>query len=123
MGNNGATWNRSIVVCTPLITTQQSVTVERIQNDMHLAKTQGADVVEVRLDLITDFQPRRDLQIILTNKPLPVLILYRPKSEGGLYDGDENTRLEALQLALEFGADFIDVELKVCIYLYFSINY
>uniref|UniRef100_K7KGS3 Shikimate dehydrogenase substrate binding N-terminal domain-containing protein n=1 Tax=Glycine max TaxID=3847 RepID=K7KGS3_SOYBN len=31
---------------------------------------------------------------------------------GGLYEGDENKRLEALQLAVELSADFIDVELK-----------
>lgn len=37
----------------------------------------------------------------------------RPKWEGGLYDGDENSRLDALRLAMELGADYIDVELQV----------
>ncbi|XP_061348497.1 bifunctional 3-dehydroquinate dehydratase/shikimate dehydrogenase, chloroplastic-like [Gastrolobium bilobum] len=100
--------NQTIMVCASL--TSQSV--EQIVSDMYQAKAQGADIVEVRLDLITNFKPSRDLQIILTNKLLPVLIVYRPKWEGGLYDGDENMRLEALQLALELGADFIDVEMK-----------
>lgn len=37
----------------------------------------------------------------------------RPKWEGGLYEGDENSRLDALRLAMELGADYIDVELQV----------
>lgn len=111
MESYGSVSNRSTVVCAQL-TIQQSV-VELILSDMVQAKAQSADVVEVRLDHITDFQPRRDLQtILITNKPLPILIVYRPKWEGGLYDGDENTRLEALKLALELGADFIQVEFK-----------
>lgn len=37
----------------------------------------------------------------------------RPKWEGGQYEGDEHTRLEALHMAKELGADYIDFELKV----------
>jgi len=37
----------------------------------------------------------------------------RPKWEGGMYDGDENKRLDALRVAMELGADYIDVELQV----------
>lgn len=38
----------------------------------------------------------------------------RPVWEGGQYDGDEKKRLDVLRLAMELGADYIDVELKVC---------
>lgn len=51
--------------------------VEQMVSDMYQAKAQGADVVEVRLDYIKNFQPRQDLETILRNKPLPVLIVYR----------------------------------------------
>ncbi|TKY61439.1 Bifunctional 3-dehydroquinate dehydratase/shikimate dehydrogenase [Spatholobus suberectus] len=105
MGSNEV-WKHSMMVCAP-ITTQQSASVEQIVNDMHQAKAEGADIVEVRLDHITNFNPLRDLKIILQNKPLPVLIVNRTK-----WEGDESMRLEALQLAVELGADFIDVELK-----------
>lgn len=30
-----------------------------------------------------------------------------------MYEGDDNKRLDALRLAMELGADYIDVELKV----------
>ncbi|KAA8545023.1 hypothetical protein F0562_019760 [Nyssa sinensis] len=97
------------MICAPLM----SQSVDQIVNDMYQAKAQGADVVEIRLDCINNFQPHQDLEIILRNKPLPVLIVYRPKWEGGQYDGDEHMRLEALHLAKELGADYIDLEFKV----------
>lgn len=51
----------------------------------------------------------------------------RPTWEGGRYDGDESTRQAALRRAMELGADYIDIELKVAFsepiickcYLYF----
>ncbi|KAL2661407.1 hypothetical protein AAZV13_03G200000 [Glycine max] len=110
MGSNQV-WKHSVMVCAA-ITTHQYVSAEQIVNGMHQAKAEGADIVELRLDCITNFHSHHDLKIILQNKPLPVLIVNRPKWEGGLYEGDENKRLEALQLAVELSADFIDVELK-----------
>ena len=38
----------------------------------------------------------------------------RPKWEGGEYEGDEEPRFEALMLAMELGAEYVDIELKVC---------
>lgn len=40
-------------------------------------------------------------------------VFARPIWEGGQYAGDEKSRFEALQLAMELGADHIDIELKV----------
>lgn len=40
-------------------------------------------------------------------------VSFRPIWEGGQYKGDEIKRREALLLALEVGADYIDIELKV----------
>ncbi|KAL1313067.1 hypothetical protein HN51_039640 [Arachis hypogaea] len=107
MGSNEVS-AEALMICAPI----RSQCVEQIVKKMHEAKAQGADVVEVSLDHITNFHPHNDLQTILTNKLLPILFSYRPKWEGGLYEGDENIRLEALQLAMELGADFIDIELK-----------
>jgi hypothetical protein len=46
----------------------------------------------------------------------------RPTWEGGKYDGDENQRLDALRLAMELGADYIDIELKVCLFSLFFLS-
>lgn len=62
-----------MMICAPL--TAQSV--EQMVNEMVQAKAQGADLVEVRLDCIRDFTPHKHLPVILTNKPLPVIIVYR----------------------------------------------
>ncbi|XP_042513640.1 bifunctional 3-dehydroquinate dehydratase/shikimate dehydrogenase, chloroplastic-like isoform X1 [Macadamia integrifolia] len=108
MGSSG-TVRDPIMVCVPLM----GISVEEMMSQMGQAKSQGADLVEIRLDYIQNFRPLQDLQMLLRDKPLPVIIVYRPKWEGGQYEGDEQRRLEALKLAMELGADYIDVELKV----------
>jgi 3-dehydroquinate dehydratase/shikimate dehydrogenase len=72
MGSVGVLTN-SVMVCAPLM----AQSVEQMVIDMHSAKAQGADVVEVRLDCINKFQPSQDLETIIRNKPLPVIIVYR----------------------------------------------
>lgn len=61
------------MICAPLM----AQSVEQVLSNMYQAKAEGADVVEIRLDCINNFQPGKDLEIILTKKPLPVLIVYR----------------------------------------------
>ncbi|KAK3139929.1 hypothetical protein QOZ80_5AG0392790 [Eleusine coracana subsp. coracana] len=74
----------------------------------------GADVAELRLDRLSGFAPRRDLPFLLAEpRPLPALVTYRPKWEGGEYDGEDEPRFEALMLAMELGAEYVDIELKV----------
>ncbi|KAG0501744.1 hypothetical protein HPP92_001816 [Vanilla planifolia] len=80
---------------------------------MATAKALGADLVEIRLDHLGSFELRRDLHLLLVNRPLPALVTYRPKWEGGEYEGDDAKRFEALLLAIELGADYVDIELKV----------
>ncbi|KAJ7978041.1 bifunctional 3-dehydroquinate dehydratase/shikimate dehydrogenase, chloroplastic-like [Quillaja saponaria] len=107
MGSIGVPKN-STMICTQLI----SQSVEQVVSDMHHAKAQGADLVEIRLDCIKNLKPQQDLQIILSDKPLPVVVSYRPEREGGLCEGDEYIRLQALKLAIELGADYIEIELE-----------
>ncbi|CAL5380978.1 unnamed protein product [Camellia sinensis] len=97
------------LLCTPLIGT----TVDQMLTDMRKAKEIGADMVEIRLDCLREFNPRPDLQILIKQSPLPTLVTYRPIWESGQYEGDENKRQDALRLAMELGADYIDVELQV----------
>lgn len=41
------------------------------------------------------------------------MLHFRPTWEGGQYEGDDKIRLDVLRLAMELGADYIDVELQV----------
>ncbi|XP_059439089.1 bifunctional 3-dehydroquinate dehydratase/shikimate dehydrogenase, chloroplastic-like [Corylus avellana] len=97
------------LLCTPLMGT----TVDQMLIEMQKAKEIGSDVVEIRLDCLRNFNPRPDLEFLVKQSPLPTLVTYRPVWEGGQYEGDETKRQDALRLAMELGADYIDVELEV----------
>ena len=43
----------------------------------------------------------------------PWRVLYRAKWEGGEWEGDEVTRQDLLRTAIDLGAEYVDVELKV----------
>ncbi|KAK4379967.1 hypothetical protein RND71_001829 [Anisodus tanguticus] len=96
------------LICAPIM----ADSVDQMLILMQKAKTSGADLVEVRLDSLKSFNPRSDIDTIIRQCPLPTLFTYRPTWEGGQYAGDEMSRLDALRLAMELGADYIDVELK-----------
>ncbi|KAK6122966.1 hypothetical protein DH2020_043293 [Rehmannia glutinosa] len=100
------------LICAPLM----ADTVDQLVELMHKAKLKGADIVEIRLDHLKSFNPQGDIEKLIKECPLPTLFTYRPVWEGGQYDGDENSRFDALRLAMELGADHIDIELKVPFY-------
>ncbi|KAB1214065.1 Bifunctional 3-dehydroquinate dehydratase/shikimate dehydrogenase, chloroplastic [Morella rubra] len=106
---SGRVPNNSTLVCAPVM----ADSVDKMLINMDKAKEGGADLVEIRLDSLKSFNPFEDLKILIKACPLPTLFTYRPKWEGGQYDGDEKKRLDALRLAMEFGADYVDVELQV----------
>ncbi|KAG1326319.1 hypothetical protein COCNU_01G002530 [Cocos nucifera] len=99
----------STLLCVPLV----AKTVEQMAADMAAAKAAGADLVEIRVDHLSTFRPREDLEFLLKGRPLPAIVTYRPKWEGGEYEGDDNQRFEALRIAMDLGAEYVDIELKV----------
>ncbi|KAK9949891.1 hypothetical protein M0R45_005401 [Rubus argutus] len=66
-------------------------TVDKMVSDMGKARSLGADLVEIRLDYLKVFNHNEDLKTLIRESPLPTLFTYRPKWEGGQYDGDEKT--------------------------------
>ncbi|XP_010674966.2 bifunctional 3-dehydroquinate dehydratase/shikimate dehydrogenase, chloroplastic [Beta vulgaris subsp. vulgaris] len=99
----------STLICVPIM----DDTVDQMLIQAKKAKEQGADLVELRLDFLKNFNPNYDLEILIKNSCLPTLVTFRPTWEGGQYDGDESKRRSALRKAMELGADYVDVELKV----------
>jgi 3-dehydroquinate dehydratase type I len=67
-----------------------------------------ADVVEIRLDAMRD--PRVEHCIAVLDKP--VLVTNRPVWEGGQWRGAEEERIELLCQGLEWGARYVDLELR-----------
>jgi 3-dehydroquinate dehydratase / shikimate dehydrogenase len=72
------------------------------------AAAAGADLVELRLDLVSD----PDVAGALAGRSTPVIVTCRPQWEGGGFMGSEPERLAILQAALTQGADYVDVEFK-----------
>lgn len=76
--------------------------------DFHAAAAAGADVVELRLDLLDAGEAWLPL---LAASPLPVIVTNRAAWEGGRCALPEADRLASLARAAAAGAAFVDVEL------------
>ena len=64
------------------------------------------DMVELRLDGVADL----DVARALAGRHLPAVVTCRAAWEGGQFDGTEEERRAVLAAALDFGAEFVDVE-------------
>jgi len=73
---------------------------------MRRAKGDGADLAELRLDCMEEF----DLERLMHFRPLPVIVTRRRKDQGGVRDCEESERLATLSRAMELGAEYVDVE-------------
>ncbi len=72
----------------------------------HLAE-HGVGLVEMRLDFI---QGEVQVKRLLKDRPCPVIITCRRKSDGGRWEHSEEKRLQLLRLAIVEGADYVDLE-------------
>jgi 3-dehydroquinate dehydratase/shikimate dehydrogenase len=100
---------QNTLLCSSLTASTKSGMLEEARE----AKNAGADVVELRLDFLKDFDPTSDLEEMVRGFELPCIVTYRPSWEGGKYTGDDAPRLAALKLAMELGAAYVDVEFLV----------
>lgn len=80
--------------------------VEKMAQEMAVAAEQ-ADVVELRMD----YAPGADLRRLLKDRPRPVIVTYRAKRQGGMFEGPEEDRLRLVQKAVDLGAEYVDIEL------------
>ena len=71
-----------------------------------IAPPEGADVIELRLDLLRDF----DIAMLIATSPLPVLATVRSVAEGGQGPEDPVQRRSILKKAIEGGAHLVDLE-------------
>ncbi|KAG2452420.1 hypothetical protein HYH02_002663 [Chlamydomonas schloesseri] len=101
-------------ICTSVTAT----TVETFLAEIQEAAASGVDIIELRLDFLTDFDPEQHLEKILKSCPLPYIVTYRPVWEGGKYEGPEPERLAVLKLAALMGAPYVDVEFKASPYFF-----
>ena len=58
-------------------------TVGGMLTDIQEAKAAGVNVIEVKLDYLSQFDPETDIkQLLEACKPMPAIITYRPDWEG-----------------------------------------
>ncbi|MBM4087331.1 MAG: type I 3-dehydroquinate dehydratase, partial [Planctomycetes bacterium] len=80
------------MICVSLTAT----TTEQALEQMAAAYAQ-ADLVELRLDYLTDPQLGR----LLAARRGPIIVTNRPEREGGKYQGEESSRIATLKRAKE----------------------
>ncbi|KAF8061413.1 bifunctional 3-dehydroquinate dehydratase/shikimate dehydrogenase [Scenedesmus sp. PABB004] len=98
---------------TMICTSITAPTVDAFLAEIAEAQGTGVDVLELRLDFLTDFTPEAHLEALMAAAaPLPYIVTFRPTWEGGNYDGPEPERLATLKLAALRGAPYVDVEFK-----------
>ena len=116
---------------------------QEMVNDAPRALEMGADLVEVRLDLLwtneersmeisnseergdqevkivvnnldlEDVDYNKELEIISSNIETPLLLTCRPQSHGGFFPGDEEARIEILKAAISLAPSWIDLEIDI----------
>jgi 3-dehydroquinate dehydratase/shikimate dehydrogenase len=87
-------------------------TVEGARAALHRAPACGADLIELRLDYLRDFDFSNPtaLDSLLEDKPLPVIITCRAIEEGGDQQIDDSIRLRLLVEGARRLADYCDIE-------------
>src|SRR4051812_28791599 len=79
------------------------------KRDIALAAEAGADLVELRVDAMTDAAIVRK---VVAESIVPCVVTCRPTWEGGQSEIPDAQRMELLQAAGEDGARYADVELE-----------
>ena len=77
-----------------------------IAEHKHLVEN-GIGLVELRLDYL---QGEVQVKRLLKDRPCPVIVTCRRKSDGGRWEHSEEARLRLLRTAIVEGADYIDLE-------------
>lgn len=86
-------------------------TVSAARDRMRRA-AETADMIELRLDYLRDFDFSKpdQIRVLLDGERLPVIVTCRAVDEGGQQTVDEAARLRLLAAALRHGADYCDIE-------------
>ena len=61
------------LICVPIM----GESIDKMKIDMHKAKASGADLVEIRLDSLKNFNHFKDLNSLIKDRPLPAIFTYR----------------------------------------------
>lgn len=89
------------MICIPITERSNHDAIKELKEASKLA-----DIVELRLDYIES----PDLNALLKERARPIIVTNRPKRQGGMFIGDETSRIDLLKKAISLNADYIDIE-------------
>lgn len=89
-------------VCAPVI----GKTVGKMKDRIDLAIEQEADVIELRIDKLENYENWKSL----LNTELPKIVTNRTRREGGYFDGTEEERVDFLLDSISAGTSCVDIE-------------
>lgn len=87
-------------------------TVEELESKVSRAFRLGGDLVETRLDYLKDVSIP-EISRLISKHVGKIIATLRPKWEGGVYEGDEESRLSILESIASQNPAFIDIEYRV----------
>ena len=83
-------------------------TLGEVEEMVRRAESEGADLVEIRLDYLADESKTKDIRSLT---PLPLIATNRLPSQGGNFRGREEDRQRVLLDAAGAGFNFVDLEM------------
>lgn len=91
------------MICVSLGRTRHS----SIREEHRALAEKGAELVELRLDYM---RKRPDVGLLLKDRPTPVVVTCRRRTDRGRWSGTEEQRLSILREAIIGGAEYVDLE-------------
>ena len=101
-------WAYLFVASRPTVTYMQIVA--SLTDPAQAALAQGADIIELRFDLM-DGNPVEVVQQCRTTSPLPIIATFRSAQEGGRYFGSPEEWAKKIAPVIPL-VDYVDVEQK-----------
>jgi 3-dehydroquinate dehydratase-1 len=97
---------KKTMICAPVIEKKLKYALKSAKK----AITLGADMLELRIDVLEDPDPD-EVQQLIVDINYPLIATNRIQSEGGFFNGSEEERTSILIKAAKF-ADIVDIELQ-----------
>jgi 3-dehydroquinate dehydratase/shikimate dehydrogenase len=95
-----------IPICAVVVANNNDEAIKQILK----AEKLGADIIEVRFDYFTE-DP--NFRMLKNSSSILKIATNRRKNDGGVFNGDEEERLNSLRKAAAFGFEYVDLELNI----------
>ena len=96
--------DKLFMICLPIFGNKLENILDKLKRANNLC-----DIIEIRLDLISDISSV-SLNAIIDNSSLPLIATNRALWEGGSYKGPESERVGLLKRAIAAGFQYVDIE-------------